>query len=84
MVEVVVKARFSYELMDAGERWSVATGDVGALRWKPHKRHPRFLEPLVVWDNDPSLRARKTILSSLTVVGLQTEKTRALVSFGFV
>jgi hypothetical protein len=81
MIEVVVEAQFGYELVDAGGRWSVAKGDVGVLRWKPHQRHPRFLEPLVIWDNDPSRRERKSILSALAVVGLQSKKTRALVSF---
>ena len=81
MVEVVVKPRFDYELVDAGKRWSVAKGDIGVLYWKPHQRHPRYLEPLVVWDKDPSGQARKSILSSLAVVGLQTKNARVLVSF---
>lgn len=83
MVALVVKARFGYEFIEAGERWSVAKGDTGVLCWKSHQRHPRYLEPLVVWDNDPSHKARKSILSSLAVIGLQSENTRVLVIFRF-
>lgn len=81
MVEVVVRAQFSYELGDSGERWPVAKGDTGVLRWKSHARHSRYLEPLVVWDNDPFRRERRAILSSLTTVGLQASGLRVMVTF---
>jgi hypothetical protein len=80
MVDVVVKALFDYEFADVGDRWPVAKGDIGILRWRPHQRHPRFLEPLVVWDTDPKRRARKSILSSLAVVGLQTRNARVILT----
>jgi hypothetical protein len=76
MNAVLVRARFGYEMRDAGQRWRVEKGDLGVLQWRPHRRHRRFLEPMVVWDNDPDHVPRQAILSSLRVVGLQTKDTR--------
>jgi hypothetical protein len=81
MVDIVIKAQFGYGPIDVSDPWLVTAGDVGLLRWRTHRRHPRFLEPVVVWDKDPSRRARKCIVSSLTVAGFQSKHTRLLVSF---
>lgn len=75
---VVVKARFDSETLDTVDAWRYSKGELGILHWKPHKRHPRFLEPCVIWDGDPKRRMRRVILSSITVVGLQTPTDRVL------
>ncbi len=73
---VIVKARFDSETLDTVDAWRFRKGDVGVLNWKRHRRHPRFLEPCVVWDKDPTQRSRRIILSSIAVVGLQTPTSR--------
>lgn len=78
MSAVVVQARYDSETLDRVDSWQVRKGDFGVLRWKPHRRHPRFLEPYVVWDSDPKRKLRKIILSSITIVGLQTPTARFL------
>jgi hypothetical protein len=30
-----------------GDRWDVQKGDLGVLKWVPHKRHLRFVEARV-------------------------------------
>ena len=80
MSAVVVRARFDTETLDDTAPWKVRTGDLGLLKWKPHKKHPRFLEPRVVWDGDPKHKARRVIVSSIAVVGLETATTRVLLS----
>jgi hypothetical protein len=75
---VVVKARFDSETLDTPGGWRYSEGDLGVLHWKPHKRHLRFLEPCVIWDADPKHKMRRVMLSSITVVGLQTPTDRLL------
>jgi hypothetical protein len=75
---VVVKARFDSETLDTVGPWRFRKGDCGVLHWKPHKTHPRFLEPRVIWDGDPTCKMRRLIIYSITVVGLQTLTTRVL------
>ncbi len=78
MGTVVVRARFAYETTDDPIRWEVKEGDLGVLTWVPHKRHPQFLEPRVIWDRDPKKNARRIIGSSVTVVGLQRTRIRMM------
>lgn len=80
MIHIVVKARFSYLAMDGRERWPVKKGDFGIIRPESHRRYARFVEPTVIWDADPSRKARRPILSSLAVVGLQARGVRLMVS----
>ena len=77
-VDVVVKARFDSKTMDPVDAWQVRRDDLGTLKWKPHRGHPRFLEPCVVWDGDPQRKVRRVILTSITIVGLQTQAARVL------
>lgn len=78
MAAVVVRARFDSQTSDHSGRWNVKKGDFGVLKWKAHGRHPRFFEPVVLWDRDPQRQVRRVIVSSLTVVGLQTRGARVL------
>jgi hypothetical protein len=78
MNAVIVRARFDSRTLDASNSWEVRKGDLGLLRWKPHRKHPRFFEPRVVWDRDPEQKNRKVIVSSISVVGLQNAHTRVL------
>jgi len=80
MNAVVVRARFDNKTLEDGASWQVRKEDLGLLKWKPHRGHPRFLEPRVVWDDDPKRKARRVILSSITVVGLETGRTRVLLA----
>lgn len=79
-VSIVVQARFSCDTLDRGRRLTVSTGDHGILKWKAHKRHPRYSEPLVLWDRDASQKPRRVVLASVQVVGLQVSSTRMLLS----
>jgi hypothetical protein len=79
MVEVVVKARFEYVAMDGRDRWAVKQGDVGIARLRSHRRYARFFEALVIWDADPNRKPRRSVLSSLVIVGIQTKGTRLIV-----
>lgn len=79
-MQVVVVARFGYESRNGKERWTVTKDDVGVLRWKRHRRYARLLEPVVVWDNDPDRKARRSIFSSLEIIGMQAGGTRLTVS----
>ncbi len=79
MNAVVVRARFDSRTLGR-DAVSFEKGDLGVLSCKPHRRHPRFLEPCVVWDNDPQHRPRRVILFSIAVVGIQTRTERILVS----
>ena len=78
MSAVVIRARFDSETLDASDPWLFRKGDLGVLQWKRHRRHPRFLEPCVIWDNDPKHAVRRVILSSITIVGLQTTTARVM------
>jgi hypothetical protein len=78
MSAVVVRARFDSETVESIDPWEVRKGDLGVLKWKSHRRHPRFFEPHVVWDRDPQRRVRKVIVSSIAIVGLQTSGSRVL------
>ena len=78
METVVVKARYDYGISGTRDRWDVQKGDIGVLKWMPHKRQRRFFEPLVIWDRDPKQKARCIMLSSITIVGLQTQALRVL------
>ena len=79
MVEVVVRARFGYAMPNGRYPWQVTKGDIGILKWKRHSRFARLVELLVVWDSDPQRQARRPILSSLEVVGLQINRERVVV-----
>lgn len=59
MSAVVVRARFDSATLDVLDLWRFKKGDLGVLKWKSHRRHPRFLEPRVIWDNDPQRKARR-------------------------
>jgi hypothetical protein len=74
---VVVMARFNYQT-SGKKAMQVKKGDLGLLQWRPHRRHPRYLEPVVVWDKDGQRKCRKIIWSSLSIVGLQTAGTRIM------
>lgn len=78
MSTVVVRAKHDFETTGEGDRWDVQKGDLGVLRWVPHKRHPRFGEARVIWDRDPEQKVRRVILSSIAVVGLQTPTLRVM------
>lgn len=75
---VIVRARRESETLDGVDIWRFRKGDLGILHWKRHRRHPRFLEPCVVWDRDPKRKVRRVIASSIAIVGLQTQATRIL------
>lgn len=75
---VVVKARFDSETLDTVDPWRFDKGDLGVLHWKVHGRHPRFFQPCVIWDGDPRRKVRRVILSSITIVGIQTPTARVL------
>jgi hypothetical protein len=77
MSAVVVRARFDSAKMEA-DLWQVKKGDFGVLRWKSDQRRPRLLVPYVVWDRDTERKIRKVVMSSITVVGLQTSRSRVL------
>jgi hypothetical protein len=79
MNAVIVRARFDSQTLEPTDPQFVAKGDLGLLKWKRHRRHPRFLEPCVVWDKDPHRKVRRVILSSIAVVGLETGAARVLV-----
>ncbi len=78
MSAVVVRARFDSRTLESPAPWEVRRGDLGVLRWKAHRRHARFFELYVVWDRDSARRARKVIVSSVAVVGLQSGRARVL------
>ena len=78
MNAVVVRARFDSRTLGRDSEY-VSKGELGVLKWKPHRRHPRFLEPSVIWDKDPHRQPRRVILSSIAVVGLETPTVRFLV-----
>jgi len=78
MNAVVVRARFDNKALEEGVPWQARKDDLGLLKWKPHRRHQRFLEPRVVWDDDPKRKARRVILSSIAVAGLESGGTRVL------
>lgn len=78
MNAVVVRARFDSRTLGPDPAY-VSKGDLGMLRWKPHRRHPRFLEPCVIWDNDPHRKPRRVIVSSVAVAGLETRGVRVMV-----
>jgi len=78
MNAVVVRARFDSRTLGRDPEY-VSKGDLGVLEWKSHRRHPRFLEPCVIWDKDPHRKPRRVILSSIAVVGLETRTVRVLV-----
>lgn len=80
MSAVVVRARFNSKTLDAADGWIVKKGDLGVLKWLPHKRHQRFLEPRVLWDRDPKRKVRRIILSSIAIVGLQTATARIMLT----
>lgn len=80
MNAVVVKARFNSQTFDG---WKIKKGDLGVLQWTPHKRHPRFAEPRVIWDQDPNRKARRTIVSSIEVAGIQSLRVRILIVSNF-
>ncbi len=76
MGTVVVRAKHGFETLQEGDRWDVHKGDLGVLRWVAHRRHRRYLEPRVIWDRDPHRKARRVVLSSVAIVGLQTRTLR--------
>lgn len=80
MVEMVVCARFGFAMPNGRYPWQVVRGDTGILQFKRHKRYARFVELLVIWDNDPGRKARRAILSSLEVIGVQTGRNRVTIS----
>jgi hypothetical protein len=80
MIAVVVRARFGARTLDSKNVWKVQKGDVGVIKWHRHTRYHRFLEPRVIWDLDPSHKARRTIMSSIAIVGLQTGTTRVMLA----
>ncbi len=77
-IAVVVKAQFGSKTMESDDAWQVRKGDLGTLKWKSHRGHPRYLEPCVVWDGDPQRKSRRVILASISIVGLQTPAARVL------
>jgi hypothetical protein len=79
VIEAVIRARFSYTMPDGRIPWNVTKGDTGILRWKRHRRYARFVELLVVWDGDPTRKARRTVLASLEIIGLQLSQERILI-----
>ena len=78
MVEVVVKARFGFSTPYAGS-YEVLEGDIGVLKWERHPRYTRLIEPLVVWDHDPSRTPHSAVHSAIEVIGLQIDQHRILV-----
>jgi hypothetical protein len=80
MIAVVVRARFGARTLDSGSAWKVRKGDIGVIKWHRHRRHRSFLEPRVIWDRDPSHKARRTIMSSIAITGLQTRTTRVMLA----
>ena len=82
MVNVVVRARFGYAMPNNRNSWQVTKGDTGVLRWERHPRYARFVELLVVWDDDPVQKPRRIILSSLEVIGIQINRYRIAVVSG--
>jgi hypothetical protein len=78
MGAVVVRARFDSETMETGVPWQFKKGDLGVLTWKRHGSHPRFLEPRVIWDDDPKEKSRRVILASIAIVGIETLTARIL------
>lgn len=80
MAAIVVKARFSYGRAGRKDEWHVSEDDLGVLRWRRHRQHSAFLEPLVIWDRDPDKRPRSVVMSSLEIVGLQSRKLRVMIA----
>jgi hypothetical protein len=86
MITIVVMARADHpgyvvrHPLKGASGFQVKKGDLGLLQWKTHGRHPKFMEPLVIWDKDRQRRARRMVWSFLTVVGLQTADTRILLA----
>jgi hypothetical protein len=79
MNAVIVRAQFDSQTLEQDDPQRVNRGDLGILKWEPHRRHPRFLEPHVVWDKDPRRKSRRVIRSSFSVVGLETGNIRVLI-----
>jgi hypothetical protein len=79
MVQVVVRARFGYAMPNGRNPWQVTKDDIGILRWKRHRRYARLVELLVIWDGDPARKARKVVLSSLEIIGVQVNRHRVVV-----
>jgi hypothetical protein len=77
-VVVIVQALFDSETLGSRDVWRFKAGDIGMLRWRQHRKHPRFLEPCVIWDGDPKHKVRSVILAAITVVGLQSSDVRVL------
>ncbi len=80
MIDMVVRAQFGFSMQNGRHPWQVTKGDTGILRWKRHPRYARFVELLVVWDNDPARKARRPVLSSLEVIGMQFDRNRVTAS----
>lgn len=86
MAAVVVMARADHPGYPArqpfrgAEIFQVKKGDLGLLEWQPHRRHPKFMEPVVIWDKDRQRKPRSMVWSFLTVVGLQTGDTRIVLA----
>jgi hypothetical protein len=79
MNAVVVRAQYDSQTLEHDDPQRVSRGDLGVLKWKPHRRHPRFLEPCVVWDKDPHRKSRRVIRASFAVVGLETGSVRVMI-----
>lgn len=75
MAAAVVRSRFGF----VAQGLRINAGDEGVLSWREHRRHPRYMEPLVVWDTDRRHRPRKAIWSALVVVGIQSGRIRTTV-----
>jgi hypothetical protein len=80
MNALLVRARFDMSSAHEKTPWKVRKNDLGVLKWKRHQKHIRFLEPRVVWDDDPQHLSRRVILSAIAVAGIDTGTTRILVS----
>jgi hypothetical protein len=78
MGTVVVRAKYDSETRDATDRWDVQKGDLGILKWIPHKRQRRFLEARVIWDRDSQRKVRRVTWSLIAIVGLQTGTIRVM------
>jgi hypothetical protein len=79
MSAVVVRARFTTKSLEIDAPWQIRKGDLGVLKWKSHQKHPRFLEPHVIWDRDPARQSRRVILSSITITGIENRAVRVLI-----
>jgi len=79
MVEMVVRAQFGFSMPKGRYPWQVTKGDTGIVRWSRHPRYARFVELFVVWDNDPARKARRTVFSSLELIGIQIDRHRIMV-----